>query len=521
MFFAYNRRYEVGDYSDLGNNIDKYVPIIQSMCDCTKGQATKIMNKISNELQSHYRFSNRFSYGIVLFQNIKFLFSKCEIKIPYEIFKKFIFDISSGTRFLDESMLDMLFEIIESDKYKEGLIPNHFMNNFIEILESFGYKTSRYNLGNMSYYLGKQINNILILFVSVLTAKNVKVSSEDCDLIFSKINFYMRHYSTTDHYCESELILYISNILKKNYEFLQDDIRGDLEELNERFCRLGQTDIYFLNYDKYYRLYSLLFSNNYVFVTDKVKLYFLKKTLEFLENKEQSKFDSFYQLVTSKGFMENKISNTILQKTLQTDYIDKYFEEIHKTEAAFKYSDYYVDTVILGLLTSEAYYEGQITEESLDILFDEKYRVIKIMIALLLFNKYYSKHNYNSLRIQEIQNNMDLIIALLNYSKKEELCEMFESRILPSSHSKVEWIPTYNGEGDINNLLNPELDWSVCIMIGESPEKNTAVDRFIFPQKPLHYNPISRLIKEIREWLSTERVLPFATRPLIRTLQDK
>lgn len=378
---------------------------------------------------------------------------------------------------------------------------------------------------------------------------------------------------------EYELLRASKDDISKFFEFMYsyfqtylncfpDNIRDESSKLNEEFYKLflDKQEIFGLNKKgedikvpiecfKYCEVYSLLFSQK--IITDKFRIVFFKQYLESVKNSVVIGMESFYQLVTSESFRENKISSAFLERTLQFDNVDKWFAKIFENHynpevantlfnCCFKGGTYYVEPIIWSLLASESYYNGEITEESLGILFDEKYRVIKIMVALLLvsydYNKYIGKDMIEIIKLMTKSNNLDLIIALLKYSKKDELCEKFESRILPSSYSKINWISTDRDEEYINKYnsmilpecryrridirmdngglnIMPELKLSFNLWNLEGTGENEFVVNETYPT--LLYNPISILVEEIREWFSTERVLPFATRPLIKTLEDK
>lgn len=366
----------------------------------------------------------------------------------------------------------------------------------------------------------------------------------------------------------SKFFEFMYNYFQTYVNCFPENIRDESSKLNEEFYKLflDKQEKFGLNkkgeYIKvplkcfeYCEVYSLLFSQK--IITDKFRIVFLKQYLESVKNSVVIGMESFYQLVTSESFRENKISSAFLERTLQFDNVDKWFakkfENHYNPEVAntlfnccFKGGTYYVEPIIWSLLASESYYNGEITEESLGILFDEKYRVIKIMIALLLvsydYNKYIGKDMIEIIKLMTKPNNLDLIIALLNYSKKDELCEKFESEIYVSPDSRLNWIPSYECEEDIerlNSMVVPECRYrgidmrfsnrdldlisepkiSFNLWSGDVTDESTFVITETYPI--LLYNPISILVEEIREWFSTEKVLPFATRPLIKTLVDK
>lgn len=155
------------------------------------------------------------------------------------------------------------------------------------------------------------------------------------------------------------------------------------------------------------------------------------------------------------------------------------------------------------------------------------------MIALIpLSEDYYTRDNKKySTKIDEKHSCIDLIIDLLNYPKKEELCEMFESSIIPLPTSRIMPIPAYESQKDISSYnatvinahynyeteqFDPEGAVNVLIMI----EDEELVPRIRLSYPKLKYNPIDRLANNIKEWLCTERVLPFTTSLLRKRLQS-
>ena len=246
--------------------------------------------------------------------------------------------------------------------------------NFIKITKNYFNYREKYDLQEMhSWSYRDYLPSIKKMFDEIegFVQKECKCTDDELALI------------RRARYDESSFFKFIYTYFQRylnNFE----NIRTELEELNKEFYELGKikkeeiviayetksiseivkmkNDWFELKY-KYYEVYSLLFLNE--IVTDEFKLAFLRKGLELVKNNEFIKFADFYKLVTSKSFMENKISNALLEKTLYPDNVDKFFGD----EAVAGRIDY-AKPIIWDLLTSDAYYNGKITEDSLNILFD-------------------------------------------------------------------------------------------------------------------------------------------------------
>ena len=333
--------------------------------------------------------------------------------INYNQYFKFlnVFNSSDETNFNTSNNIEEFKNIYNETRCKDILNFNIFINVFNNILEHLqNYNNKKYSELFHDNEIISEVNNIFN-----------KISIENCILLNDIFNFLMFDEKLYKNYV-------IANILYLNFN--RDEIEkikntDFYNQLNSFFCENILPDLYFLiNYD----------DSNYIPNT-----YFYGSRHQLRENylKIISNPNHEYKLLTDEEY--NNVYNTY--DVISHNY---YYENYYDDEDYYDNEDYENDEIQNKKRIKNTYiYDNSLnTIDNLikkcfqhqninnKIFFAEKYKEYKILLDLIVFNKYHRHYNEykqqiikNGLSIDNNNNSFDnkLLVALNRFDKNNKL----------------------------------------------------------------------------------------------------